>query len=152
MAIDSSTTTTKMPPNLAGRRIDYEIDRLDELDLEALRRVWRTHYGKPPALRSVELLRLMLAYRLQADALGGLDLETRRQLARCGPPIAEGLHLGVGTKLRRQWKGRIVEVVVEANGFSHEGKVYKSLSAAATAIAQTRWNGPRFFGLRKDER
>ena len=25
---------------------------------------------------------------------------------------------------------------------------FKSLSAAATAIAGTRWNGPRFFGLR----
>lgn len=35
-----------------------------------------------------------------------------------------------------------------AAGFLCDGLVYASLSAAATAIAGTRWNGPRFFGLR----
>lgn len=61
---------------------------------------------------------------------------------------AEGIELGVGAKLRRDWQGRVVEVEVRANGFRWEGQVYPSLSAAAAAIAGTRWNGPRFFGLR----
>lgn len=128
--------------------LEARIAALDALDLEGLRVAWRAAYGPPPALRSPELLRLCLAWRLQARALGGLDAETRRALSRTGPVRAEGLDLGIGARLRRDWQGRTVEVVVEEGGFRWEGKTYASLSAVATAIAGTRWNGPRFFGLR----
>lgn len=126
-----------------------DVSYLDTLGLDDLREAWRTAYGPPPKLRSVELLRLMLAWRLQADRLGGLDRDTRRKLAAKCPVQAEGLDLGVGTVLSRSWQGRNVEVIVERKGFRHGGVLYSSLSAAATAIAGTRWNGPRFFGLRK---
>jgi hypothetical protein len=129
-----------------------DVSKLEPLDLEGLRAVWRSHYGSPPPLRSPDLLRLMLAWRLQADVMGGLDRETRRKLERKGPVQAEGLDLGPGTILAREWQGRRVEVTVETSGFRWEGKVYKSLSSAATAIAGTRWNGPRFFGLRETGR
>lgn len=125
-----------------------EVEALRRLDLEALRKEWRGRFGEPPSLRSADLLRLMLAWRMQAAVFGGLDRETRRQLSRRGPVLAEGLNLGPGAVLRRQWRGRTVEVTVEADGFRWEGNHYPSLSAAATAIAGTRWNGPRFFGLR----
>jgi hypothetical protein len=125
-----------------------DVAHLEALDLEGLRNAWRDHYGDPPALRSPHLLRLMLAWRLQADALGGIDRATRRKLARTGPVQAEGLDLGPGTVLARDWQGRRVEVVVEDDGFRWQGRRFASLSAAATAIAGTRWNGPRFFGLR----
>lgn len=95
-------------------------------------------------------MRMMLAWRIQANALGGLDKTTRRALAKKGSPHAEGLHLGVGARLTRNWKGRKVEVIVEEDGFRFEDRVYPSLSAAATAIAGYKWNGPRFFGLRED--
>ena len=131
--------------------ITREVEALAGLDLEELRSAWRTRYGAPPPLRSFELLRLMLAWRIQADAYGGLDRETRRRLNRRGALEAEGLALGVGARLRREWQGRIVEVEVEASGFRWQGTLYPSLSAAATAIAGTRWNGPRFFGLRKQQ-
>ena len=91
----------------------------------------------------------MLAWRLQAEALGGLDRGSRRQLKRRGTLETEGLALGVGARLRREWQGRVVEVEVEASGFRWRGTLYPSLSAAASAIAGSRWNGPRFFGLRK---
>lgn len=129
-----------------------EVEALARLDLDGLRALWRERYGQPPPLRSVELLRLSLAWRLQAEALGGLDGETRRQLGRRGPVRIEGLELGIGAKLRREWQGRLVEVVVEADGFRWDGRTYASLSAAATAIAGSRWNGPRFFGLRQPGR
>lgn len=122
---------------------------LPSMDLSALRACWQERYGPPPALRSASLLRLMLAWRLQAGRSGGLDAGTRRQLRRKGPLQAEGLALGVGARLRREWQGRIVEVVVTEDGFAWQGHVYPSLSAAATAIAGSRWNGPRFFGLRQ---
>lgn len=33
------------------------------------------------------------------------------------------------------------------HGFEHEGKIYRSLSAVATAITGSHWNGFLFFGL-----
>ena len=128
---------------------DDRIEALARLDLEALRAVWAEQFGPPPALRSPERLRLVLAWCIQATAHGGLDADTRRALARTGPVRLEGLDLGVGARLTRTWKGRKVEVVVEEEGFCWEGRRYPSLSAVATAIAGTRWNGPRFFGLRE---
>ena len=35
-----------------------------------------------------------------------------------------------------------------ADGFAWNGKTYASLSKVALAITGTRWNGPKFFGLR----
>ncbi|MEH6792141.1 DUF2924 domain-containing protein [Parasphingorhabdus sp.] len=125
------------------------VETLDALDLDALFGIWKKNYGSPPPLRSPTLFRLMLAWRIQASIQGGLGPLTRKELARAPAPKAEGLSLGIGTKLGRIWKGRMVEVEVTENGFSHDGEIYDSLSAAATAIAGTRWNGPRFFGLRE---
>ncbi len=93
---------------------------------------------------------MLLAWRVQAETFGGLDKETRQALSRSGPVQAEGRHLGIGATLTRNWKGRKVTVVVEEDGFSWEGQLFPSLSAAATAIAGSRWNGPRFFGLRQE--
>ena len=134
---------------MTRQNIDQEIEALARLDLNALRAVWAQQFGPPPALRSPDLLRLMLAWCIQARACGGLDAETRRALARTGPVKVEGLDLGVGARLTRTWKGRKVEVVVEDEAFCWEGRRYPSLSAVATAIAGTHWNGPRFFGVRE---
>ena len=125
-----------------------EIEALVPLHLEGLREIWRDRFGAPPKLRSAELLCHCMAWRLQAEALGGLDRDTRGKLTRRQRLRAEGLDLGIGTTLQREWQGRIVRITVEEDGFRHEGRLFKSLSAAATAIAGTRWNGPRFFGLR----
>jgi hypothetical protein len=40
-------------------------------------------------------------------------------------------------------------VAVLADGFAWNGTTYPSLSRVAFAITGTRWNGPRFFGLRE---
>ncbi len=45
----------------------------------------------------------------------------------------------------------MIEATVEADGFRFEGKSYRSLSAIAEAATGTRWNGPRFFGLRVND-
>lgn len=124
------------------------VAELQTLDLDGLRGFWRAHYGAPPSLRSTPLLRRLLAWRVQAQAYGGLDADIRTALSRSGPVQPEGRHLGTGARLTRIWKGREVTVVVEEQGFRWNGELYPSLSAAATAIAGTRWNGPRFFGLR----
>lgn len=129
--------------------LDAEIRALETLGLEGLRALWAARIGPPPKLRSPDLLRLMLAWRLQAEAQGGLSPETRRLLTRRGAVAPEGRALGDGVLLRRDWQGRQIEVVVAADGFCWEGKTYPSLSAIARAATGTRWNGPRFFGLRE---
>lgn len=124
------------------------LTEIGRMDLENLRAEWRRRYSAPPPLRSVPLLRRLLSWRIQAEMFGGLDAATRRALQRSGPVEAEGRQFGVGARLTRIWKGREVVVVVEEDGFSWNDQRFSSLSAAATAIAGSRWNGPRFFGLR----
>ena len=38
--------------------------------------------------------------------------------------------------------------MVLEKGFAYDGKTFASLSEIATLITGTKWNGPRFFGLR----
>ena len=125
-----------------------EVGALARLDLFEMRTLWAQRFGPAPRFRSVELLRLMLAWRLQSAIHGGLDPETRHALRRSGPIVAEGQELGVGASLRRQWDGVDVLVEVVDGGFRWNGTTYKSLSSVARAITGSRWNGPKFFGLR----
>jgi hypothetical protein len=128
--------------------LEAEVASLEALDLHTLRDNWRERFGAPPKFRSTEMLRLLLAWRIQAIALGGLDRDTREALSRTGPVVAEGQDLGIGATFRRTWNGEEQIVTVVDKGFDWSGRTFKSLSAVATAIAGTRWNGPRFFGLR----
>lgn len=129
--------------------VEELVGAISTMELEALRASWAERYGAPPSLRSVPIMRMLLAWRVQSDAWGALDDETRKLLVRKGAPQPEGQHLGIGARLKRRWKGREVEVVVEEGGFRWGDRIYPSLSAAATAIAGSKWNGPRFFGLRE---
>jgi hypothetical protein len=49
-----------------------------------------------------------------------------------------------GTLLTREWDGQLQQVMVLADGFSWNGKTYRSLSKVAFAITDARWNSPRF--------
>jgi hypothetical protein len=138
-----------MPTELETR-IEAEVAGLEAMGLEELRTVWRDRYGIPPKLRSPQLLRLNLAWRIQADAFGGLDAETKRRLRRGGAGAAAADRLQPGVRLIREWKGVPHEVVVEEGGFRYDGRAWKSLSEIARHISGARWNGPRFFGLRPD--
>lgn len=121
---------------------------LETLSLVELRREWSKHFEQVPSLRSPDLLRLILAWRLQAKADGGIDPAIRRKLKRTGPVFAEGLRLAPGTKLTREWRGRTEEVIVEKSSFRWGANCYPSLSAVALTMTGTRRNGPKFFGLR----
>ena len=59
--------------------------------------------------------------------------------------------LSLGTVLVREWDRQSQRVVVMADGFAWNGQTYDSLSKVAFAITGTKWNGPRFFGLRDNE-
>jgi hypothetical protein len=141
--------------------LDSEIARLRSLDLGELRARWHTVFRRraPPHLPRHLLFRI-LAYRHQADRLGDLDADTRRRLDRLGSGSPESMdrlvadltrartELRPGTLLTREWNGHMQRVMVLPDGFVWNGKTYRSLSKVAFAITGSRWNGPRFFGLR----
>ena len=142
-----------------GSTLEVEIARLRDLDVASLRaRLHNVFRRRPSPHLPRHLLFRVLAYRLQAERLGDLDVESRRILDGAGPaedagkraldlnrPTAE---LRPGTILAREWNGRMHRIAVLADGFAWNGKTYPSLSKIALAITGTRWNGPRFFGLR----
>ena len=145
------------PPD--RKTLDVEIARLRDFDVGALRARWQDVFRRqPPPYLPRHLLFRMLAYRLQADHLGDLDGESRRLLDSAVSPEAAGKRavegarvtrdMSPGILLGREWNGRMHRVAVLAEGFAWNGKTYPSLSKIALAITGTRWNGPRFFGLR----
>ena len=127
--------------------VEAELQRLAGLDLHGIRDAWPKRFGAPPRLRSPDLLRRMLAWRLQVEVYGGLDAETRRLLAR---PVTKpkGPQAQPGVRLVREWKGERHEAEVTQDGVMYRDGLYASLSEVARAITGSRWNGPRFFGLR----
>lgn len=130
---------------------DIDCATLGDLGLEPLRAIWRERFGAPPPIRSPEILALMLAWRLQAARDGGLDGELRRALRRASSAPSPTA-LTPGTRLVREWQGVRHEVVVEPDGrFRNQGELHRSLSQVARKITGSRWNGPRFFGLREGE-
>jgi hypothetical protein len=122
---------------------------LEGMGLEDLRAQWRRLIGPPPPVRSPDLLRRILAWRIQAEVFGGLDVETRRALR--STHTAARAALQTGTRITREWQGQTHTVEVTPEGFWYEGQRHKSLSAIARHITGARWNGPRFFGLRSSE-
>jgi hypothetical protein len=126
---------------------------IETMGLEELRAFWTSNFGKAPALRSADLMRLSLSWRLQARSYGGLDAALRRQLKRAvkGRTVPTVPDPNPGTILSREWQGQTFEVEVLEAGCRMNGQTYRSLSAVASAITGTRWNGPAFFGLRGEQ-
>jgi hypothetical protein len=139
-----------------------EIAHLRDLDLKGLRSRWRSVFQRPPPNHLPRhLLFAIVGYRIQADRLGDLDHETRQVLDRTdakstGVTMSARLvsfdqkrtKLTPGTVLVREWDRHSQRVMVMPDGFAWNGRIYDSLSKVAFAITGTKWNGPRFFGLR----
>jgi len=133
-----------------------DLESLRNLPLKALRERWRDLYGVPcPPRISRQLLTRALAYRMQEQALGGLDAATRRRLERAQEALAEGrtptapgAKARPGTRLLREWQGVVHEVIVLEDSVQYQGKTWPSLSAVAREITAAHWSGPRFFGLK----
>src|SRR4249919_1708620 len=145
--------------------IEDEIAHLRGLDLKGLRARWQSVLqGPAPDNLPRHLLFAIIAYRIQADRFGDLDQETRQLLDRTGAKESgtamsarlvsfdqKRTELTPGTILVREWDRRSQRVMVMADGFAWNGQTYDSLSKVAFAITGTKWNGPRFFGLRDKE-
>lgn len=153
--------------------IGPEVAAMKCMTVTELRGRYAEVFGEETRSRHKDYLVKRIAWRLQANAKGDLSERARARAAELandadirmtpprrtpaldGQPVTVGtLRISAdkrlpmaGTVLSRQYKGRTIIVTILPNGFEYEGKVYRSLSAVATAVTGTHWNGYHFFRL-----
>lgn len=155
--------------------IAREVASLKRMTVKELRSRYVEVFGEATRSGNKDWLWKRIAWRMQANAEGGLTERARRrakELAgdadmRLRPPTATPApspesttqrakvnfgdragELIPGAVLTRPYKGRTITVTVLDHGFEFEGEVYRSLSAIAKAITGSHWNGNYFFGLK----
>jgi hypothetical protein len=139
------------------RAVEAELDRLALMPIAQLRLRYREVFrSDTPKAFGPDLLRRSIAHRIQEKAYGGLPRPAQRLLdqmmkayaAKPSGKIVLPRRIKPGSVLVREWKGKSHRVMVLADGFAYDGMTYSNLSEIAVLITGTRWNGPRFFGLR----
>jgi len=154
-------TATAAPPAVAAippNHVPGRLAALQTADMAELRAQWRSLFGTEPPAYSRRFMAARLRYRIQEIAHSGLRPETLARLEAIAEAVdgkkrplrgVPAKHRPVpGTRLIREWQGIDHTVTALRDGYEWQGRPYKSLSAIARAITGTRWNGPRFFGLR----
>ena len=97
-----------------------------------------------------KLLRLALAWELQASVHGGLPRKTSQKLAQLAAARTVTRDAQPGMRLVREWNGKVHVVTIgEDTVISWNDQQWRSLSEVARAITGTRWSGPAFFGLKQ---
>ncbi len=102
------------------------------------------------------MLTLSLMYKIREAHGDGLNYEQNTKLdilvkaykrSKSAGSVRQ-LQIKSGTQLIKEWKGKRHTVNVKSGFFEYEGKKYSSLSAIASHITGTRWNGWIFFGVK----
>jgi hypothetical protein len=152
-----------------------ELAKLEKMSVGELRERFAEVFRETTLGRNKTWLIRRIAWRLQANAEGGLSeraLARARELANdadlratapkakpvpatpLGPTRATTLAKGgdsrlplPGTIITRDYKGQTLRVTVLAKGFEFEGEVYKSLSAVAKHVTGSHCNGFLFFRM-----
>ncbi len=153
------------------------IEELRRLNIPALRKKYYELFREESKSSNNKFLFRRIAWRLQANAEGGLSDRACRRAAE----IADDSELGTraarelvsthapanvqrgecersqpqrdwrlpppGALLTRRVVNRQIVVKVLEEGFEFETRRYRSLSAIAREVTGTRWNGLLFFGL-----
>jgi len=141
---------------LRKNQLHTELSNLQGMSLEALRAQWTKLFKlEPGPWISRDVLIRGLAWKLQEAVFGGISKTAARRMAQLSAELidhgaikpAQANALKPGTRLVREWQGRVHEVVITQGGFIWSGSTYGSLSQVARLITGTRWSGPRFFGL-----
>ena len=152
------------------------IDELRSSNIIVLRKKYQEVFGEESKSSNKQFLFRRIAWRLQANAEGGLserarcrateivsdsDLRTRAPKESLPAQVPANALRTVnrshsqrdwrlpppGTLLTRRLRDRQIIVKVLADGFEFESRRYRSLSAIAREVTGTRWNGLLFFRL-----
>jgi hypothetical protein len=136
---------------MAGlQRVSEKVRSIAHMSRPELISEWEAqfHSPAPPKLRA-ELMRPVLIYRIQENAYG---LSAPKGKSRIPDTVtANSRRFKAGTKIIREWRGKVHEVAVTPEGYVYGGEVYKSLSPIAFRITGTKWSGPAFFGTKPKE-
>jgi len=171
--LDPSGASTAPPPALD---IDREVALMEAMSVDRLRAKFAEVCGEPTRSRHKQYLIKRIAWRMQANAEGGLseralkramelanDAEIRltaprppkasagaeERTVRIGPKVRRRTELLPGMSLQRQYKGRQIFVRVLEDGFDWDGQHFQSLTAVAQAVTGKHWGGFHFFNLRQ---
>ncbi len=146
------------------RQIETRIANLARLSRTQLRQLWRQELKQaPPRSLGRDVLALGIAYAWQERSQGGRSARIAKELDRLSRGVLQDKltssplprrtpALRTGTVLIREWQGTTHHVTVTGDGFVWNNRPYPSLTGVARAVTGTRWNGPRFFGLREPEK
>lgn len=119
--------------------VEAKIAALDVLSSAQLRQRWAEVAESVVPRVSPSLLRLALAWELQAKASGGHARETTRTLDQLARGQTKTTPASAGMRLVREWNGKAHVVTVgEDKAIRWEERTYGSLSEVARAITGTR--------------
>ncbi len=152
--------------------IAKELAALDRMTVGELHNRYAEVFGEQARSRHKQYLVRRIAWRIQANAEGGLSERALRRAAelvdiadvrvtpprgaptaRHGRPAAtprsplDRRLPAIGAAITRKYRGQTIHVTVLADGFEYAGERYRSLTAVAKAITGSHVNGFRFFGL-----
>jgi hypothetical protein len=137
-------------PGKREEQLRIELAALASMDKATLAGRWAKLTGRPIPQVSTRLLRLALAWELQAKAQSGGTRRVRSTLDRTRAGQRTAMSLRPGMRLVREWNGVVHVVTVNEQGeLRWNGKTWRSLSEVARTITGTRWSGPAFFGLKR---
>jgi hypothetical protein len=156
-------------------RIREQIENLRHMTVGQLKNQYREAFGEESRSNHKQFLFRRIAWRIQANAWGGLserarrraleiandadlrirapknflkeELDPRRTAETRAAPAADPRLPIPGTMLIRRYRGKDIGVRVREDGFEYAGQVHGSLSSAVRTATGTPWNGFTFFGL-----
>ena len=151
------------------------IEALRYMTVGKLQQKYGEVFGEASRSNHKQFLFRRIAWRMQANAWGGLSERARRRALE----IADDADLRIraprnflkveldesrtietrvaptedprlpipGTMLVRRYRGKDIVVRVREDGFEFDGHIHRSLSSAVRVATGTPWNGFAFFGL-----
>lgn len=134
-------------------KLDEQLAALATMSPAQLRDEWTSVFEEQVPDLPTSMVRRVLAHKLQETALGGLPLHAQRMLDIIAEDVrplpAPPIQIKPGSRLLREWDGKLHTVMVEEDGFRFDGRRFTSLSHVAREITGAHWLGPRFFGLKQ---
>ena len=160
---------------ISSTALREQIEALRHMTVGQLKEKHREVFGEASRSNHKQFLFRRIAWRIQANAYGGLSERARRRAleiandadlrirapknflkedldetrtieARVAPTVDPRLPMA-GSELVRRYRGKDVVVRVRNDGFEYGGQVHRSLSSAVRQATGTPWNGFAFFGL-----
>jgi hypothetical protein len=155
-------------------KVTLEIASLQDKTVSQLVQRYEEVFKEECRSRNKQYLIRRIAWRLQANEEGGLSRAALKKAAELAEDAEtrvtaprkhgnDGVKLVVpeptafvdwdprlpppGNIIERQYKGKMIRVIVLQDGFEYEGQRYKSLTAIAKEVSGSHCNGFLFFRL-----